>query len=63
MGFAPSLSAFRLCELGELYIEIIGSPSGTKEQDIITWMKLAGASKVSGEAVFDGGGDVDAFTF
>ena len=47
----------------ELYIEVIGSPSGTEEQDIITWIKLAGASKVSGEAIFDGGGDVDAFKF
>jgi hypothetical protein len=46
-----------------LYVELMGSPSGTMEEDIITWIKLNGAEKVSGKAIFDGGGDVDTVEF
>jgi len=40
--------------------EFAGSPSGTEEQDVITWIKLYGATKVSGKVDVDSGGD--AFT-
>jgi Ankyrin repeats (3 copies) len=35
-------------------IELLGSPSGTKEQDIITWLRLKGASNVNGEMSIGG---------
>ena len=47
----------------DLYLSLIGSPSGTKEQDILTWVKRAGAASISGEGVYDGGGDVFTETF
>lgn len=37
-----------------LELALSGSPSGTKEQDIITWLKLKGASKVNGEMSIGG---------
>lgn len=40
-------------------IKMIGSPSGTREQDIVTWFKKMGASLVIGNMVVDGGGDVE----
>jgi hypothetical protein len=41
-----------------IYVDLVGSPSETSEQDIITWIKAAGAIEVSGKAIFDGGGDI-----
>jgi hypothetical protein len=41
-----------------LEIELVGSPSGTDEQDFVTWIKHYGATEVVGEMVVDGGGDV-----
>ena len=43
----------------ELNLKFIGSPSGEEEEDIVTWLKLAGAVDISGELIFDGGGDVE----
>lgn len=42
-------------------ISMSGSPSGTKEQDIITWFRKKGATKVSGRMIVDGGGDVESW--
>jgi hypothetical protein len=42
-------------------ISLSGSPSGTKEQDIITWFREMGATKVSGRMTVDGGGDVESW--
>ncbi len=42
-------------------IAFSGSPSGTKEQDIITWFRKKGATKVSGRMTVDGGGDVESW--
>ena len=38
-----------------LEMRLIGSPSGTKEQDIVTWLKLSGAKDVSSELLAHGG--------
>jgi hypothetical protein len=42
-------------------ISLSGSPSGTKEQDIITWFRKKGATKVNGRMTVDGGGDVESW--
>ena len=42
-----------------LVVELIGSPSGTEEQDFITWLKQLGANGFDGKMVLDGGGDVE----
>ncbi len=42
-----------------LNLELIGSPSGTREQDIVTWLKQSGVIDISGEMIVDGGGDVE----
>ena len=41
----------------EIYVDLVGSPSGTQEQDILNWVKLAGATAITGKAVYD-----DVFT-
>ena len=46
--------------------EFAGSPSGTheqEEQDVITWIKLHGATKVSGKVDVDSGGDAFSIEF
>jgi hypothetical protein len=44
-----------------LSIKLIGSPSDSEEQDIITWLKSVGANDISGELVVDAGGDVEVY--
>ena len=44
-----------------LNLEFVGSPSGTEEQDIVTWLKREGAVTISGELIADGGGDVEVY--
>ncbi len=46
-----------------LYLEMIGSPSGTREQDIITWLNLYRAIEIKGKMILDGGGDIDVVKF
>ena len=38
-----------------LEMRLIGSPSGTKEQDIVAWLKLSGAKDVSFELLVHSG--------
>lgn len=49
------------CLDNTINISLSGSPSGTKEQDIITWFRKKGATKVSGRMIVDGGGDVESW--
>ncbi len=42
-----------------LNLELVGSPSGTEEQDIITWLKQLAVATWTGEMTLDGGGDVE----
>ena len=46
-----------------LKAEFSGSPSGTDEQDIVTWIKRSGAVKVQGKAFIDTGADVFELEF
>jgi len=41
-----------------LEIKLIGSASVTKEQDIVTWLKLSGAKEVDAEMTVHGSGTV-----
>jgi len=41
-----------------LTVELTGSPSGTDEQDFISWLRGFGVTGYEGELVLDGGGDV-----
>lgn len=44
-----------------LNVNMVGSPSGTEEQDLITWFKLLGADHISGEISVDSGADIETW--
>ncbi|BHH82361.1 hypothetical protein [Desulforhopalus sp. 52FAK] len=42
-----------------IIFKLIGSPSGTREEDIVTWLNKMGATSISGNLLMSGGGDVE----